>query len=40
LLGDIPVLGYFFRSTQNVSNKAELLIFVTPKILREGATIN
>ncbi len=40
LLGDIPVLGYLFRSNQRVSNKAELLIFVTPKILREGATIN
>lgn len=39
LLGDIPVLGHFFRSTQNVSNKAELLIFVTPKILREGASL-
>jgi len=40
LLGDIPVLGHLFRSNQRVSNKAELLIFVTPKILREGATIN
>lgn len=40
LLGDIPVLGYLFRSNQRVSNKAELLIFVTPKILREGASIN
>ncbi len=40
LLGDIPLLGYLFRSNQSVSNKAELLIFVTPKILREGASIN
>jgi type IV pilus assembly protein PilQ len=40
LLGDIPLLGYLFRSTQSVSSKAELLIFVTPKILREGASIN
>lgn len=33
LLGDIPGLGLLFRSTQNRSDKRELLIFVTPKIL-------
>ena len=38
-LGDIPGLGVLFRSTQNVTNKAELLIFVTPKILSEGSSI-
>jgi len=38
-LGDIPWLGYLFRSSQKVSNKSELLIFVTPKILTEGANI-
>jgi len=36
LLGDIPVLGALFRRTQKVDDKAELLIFVTPKILKEG----
>ncbi len=39
LLGDIPVVGYFFKSTQFENNKAELLIFVTPRILEEGSTI-
>lgn len=39
LLGDIPGLGYLFRSKTNVSDKAELLIFVTPKILEEGSSI-
>ena len=39
VLGDIPFLGVFFRRTQNISDKAELLIFVTPKILQDGATI-
>jgi len=39
LLGDIPFAGALFRNTQSVSNKSELLIFVTPKILREGSTI-
>ena len=38
-LGDIPGLGVLFRSKQKTDNKDELLIFVTPKILREGADI-
>jgi type IV pilus assembly protein PilQ len=38
-LADIPVLGYFFRSTTNINNKTELLIFITPKILREGSNL-
>jgi type IV pilus assembly protein PilQ len=38
-LGDIPGLGYLFRTTNKINNKAELLIFVTPKILREGSNI-
>ena len=38
-LGDIPVLGAAFRSKQRVDNKAELLIFVTPRILEEGTSI-
>jgi type IV pilus assembly protein PilQ len=33
LLGDLPLLGYLFRTTSSVNNKRELLIFVTPKIL-------
>ena len=32
-LGDIPVLGALFRKTSRQNNKAELLIFVTPRIL-------
>lgn len=39
LLGDIPVLGALFKNTVKTNNKDELLIFVTPKILREGANI-
>jgi len=38
-LGDIPGVGVLFRSKTNVTNKAELLIFVTPKILTEGSSI-
>ncbi len=39
ILGDIPVIGYAFKSKQRVDNKAELLIFVTPRILEEGSSI-
>jgi len=35
LLGDIPLLGWLFRSTTVVDQKEELLIFITPKILKE-----
>ena len=38
-LGDIPLLGNLFRSSKATSIKSELLIFVTPKILKEGSTI-
>lgn len=38
-LGDIPVLGYLFKTTTKTNNKDELLIFVTPKILREGVNV-
>jgi type IV pilus assembly protein PilQ len=34
-LGDIPAVGNLFKSTKKSSSKAELLIFVTPKILRQ-----
>ncbi|HUG04333.1 MAG TPA: type IV pilus secretin PilQ [Steroidobacteraceae bacterium] len=40
LLGDVPVLGNLFKSTQKINNRDELLIFITPKILREGSSIN
>jgi type IV pilus assembly protein PilQ len=36
LLGDLPYLGALFRNTQTVDDKVELLIFVTPKILKES----
>ncbi|MDE2220960.1 MAG: type IV pilus secretin PilQ [Gammaproteobacteria bacterium] len=39
-IGDIPVLGHLFKNTTKVNNKNELLIFVTPKILREGVKVN
>ena len=34
-LSKIPVLGYFFRKDTNSSQNRELLIFITPKILKQ-----
>jgi type IV pilus assembly protein PilQ len=39
VLGDIPGLGFLFRTRTQVNNKSELLIFVTPRILRDGASL-
>lgn len=35
-LGDLPFLGRLFRSDYKDSQKAELLVFLTPQILKEG----
>jgi type IV pilus assembly protein PilQ len=39
LLGDVPILGTFFRSQARVTEKSELLVFITPRILNENLTI-
>lgn len=35
-LGDVPALGALFRNTKKSDQKAELLIFVTPRILNDS----
>jgi len=35
-LGDLPGIGVLFRSTSESSSKQELLMFVTPKIVKES----
>jgi type IV pilus assembly protein PilQ len=35
LLGDVPVLGYLFRSNTRTNDKTELLVFITPKIVAD-----
>jgi len=37
-LGNIPFLGYLFKQTGNSSEKAELLIFLTPRIVKDTVT--
>jgi type IV pilus assembly protein PilQ len=38
-LGDIPVLGHLFKNTSHKDDKDELMIFITPKIVREGVNV-
>jgi type IV pilus assembly protein PilQ len=39
-LGDIPFLGNLFKKRGSSKAKAELLVFVTPKILRVAKAAN
>jgi type IV pilus assembly protein PilQ len=39
LLGDIPVFGALFKNEVNRNDRRELLIFVTPRILRDNLTV-
>jgi type IV pilus assembly protein PilQ len=37
-LGNIPILGYLFKQTGNTSEKAELLVFLTPRVVKDTVT--
>jgi len=39
LLGDLPYVGALFRNTSNISNRSELLIFITPRIVNEDLSL-
>ena len=39
LLGDVPVLGHLFKSQSTVSNRKELLVFITPRIVSDALTL-
>ncbi len=39
VLGDIPLLGVLFKRTVKQDDKTELLIFVTPKIVKDALTV-
>lgn len=39
VLGDIPILGFFFRSTTNEKKKANLLLVLTPYIVRDQSDL-
>jgi type IV pilus assembly protein PilQ len=40
ILGDIPIIGQFFRATNNRREKRELVILVTPRVIddEQGGT--
>ncbi len=38
-LGDIPLLGWLFKSKEAKDNKTELLIFLTPRILSDNLSL-
>ncbi len=38
-LGQIPILGFFFRSKSNEDDHTELLIFITPRILNRSSAV-
>ena len=35
-LGDLPWIGNLFRKTVNRDNKQELLIFITPRLMKDA----
>lgn len=35
LLGDVPVVGHLFKNTVKSSNRTELLVFITPKVVTD-----
>ena len=37
-LGDVPVVGYLFKTTDKTVEKQELLIFLTPRVLKDSVT--
>jgi len=39
LLGDLPGVGHLFKNRSRVSNKQELLVFITPKVVAERAVL-
>jgi type IV pilus assembly protein PilQ len=38
--GDLPYLGFLFKRTAIDSSKSELLIFITPKIIKDSLALN
>jgi general secretion pathway protein D len=40
LLGDLPFVGHLFKSTSNTTRKRNLMVFIRPTIIRDGALMN
>ncbi|MBI4125826.1 MAG: hypothetical protein HY466_07855, partial [Deltaproteobacteria bacterium] len=37
VLGDIPILGFLFRQTDDQKSKSNLMLFITPHIIRDSS---
>ncbi|MDD2916072.1 MAG: type IV pilus secretin PilQ [Gallionella sp.] len=40
VLGDVPVVGWLFKSNTKSDSKSELLIFITPKIIQDALNLH
>jgi len=40
LFGDIPIIGWLFKNNTKTDNKSELLIFISPKIIKDSLNLN
>ena len=40
LFGDIPIIGWFFKNNVKSDTRKELLIFITPKILKDSLNLH
>ncbi|MGH8665024.1 MAG: type IV pilus secretin PilQ [Burkholderiales bacterium] len=39
VLGDLPYVGFLFKQNLKLDDKSELLVFITPRILKESLTL-
>ena len=39
VLGDLPLVGFLFKQNQKQDNRQELLIFITPKVLKDTLSL-
>ena len=39
LFGDLPYIGFLFRQNSKVDDKSELLIFISPRIIKNTVTL-
>jgi len=39
VLGDLPYLGFLFRQNQKQDDRSELLIFISPRIIKDNLTV-
>ena len=39
VFGDLPYVGFLFRSNAKIDNKSELLIFISPRVIKNSLTL-